>query len=84
MKQRKGVLMDIEAEAEMHQIRSFMWADNFWIMSRSKEHLEQMPKDLIEEAAKVDLEPNLQACGGRAHTLLKKRGNIKRLLQIPF
>ena len=33
-----------------------MWADNFWIMSHSKEHLEQMLKDLMEEAAKVDLE----------------------------
>ena len=34
-----------------------MWADNFWIMSNSKEHLEQMLKDFIEEAEKVDLEP---------------------------
>ena len=34
-----------------------MCADNFWIMSHSKEHLEQMVKTLIEEAGKVDLEP---------------------------
>ena len=33
-----------------------MWADNFWIISHSQEHLEQMLKDLIEEAAKVYLE----------------------------
>ena len=33
---------------------SFMWADNFWMMSHSKKHLEQMLKDLIEEAARVD------------------------------
>ena len=57
MKRRKGVLMDIEADGEVHQICSFMWADNFWIMSHSKKHLEQMLKDLIEEAAEVDLEP---------------------------
>ena len=30
-----------------HQISSFMWADNFWIMSHSKSHLEQMLRDLI-------------------------------------
>ena len=57
MEQRKGVLMNIEAEGEVHQIYRFMWADNFWIMSHSNKHLEQMLKDLIEEAAKVDLEP---------------------------
>ena len=58
MKQRKGVLMDIEAEGGgEHQICSFMWADNFWVISHSKKHLEQMLFDLIEEAAEVDLEP---------------------------
>ena len=58
MKQRKGVLMDIDEEGGgEHQICSFMWADNFWTMSQTKKHLEQMLKDLIEEAAKVDLEP---------------------------
>ena len=30
-----------------HQICSFMWADNFWIMSHSTSNLEKMPKDLI-------------------------------------
>ena len=43
-----------------------MWADNLWIISHSKKQLEQMLKDLIEEAAEVDLEPkpaSLQACG---------------------
>ena len=34
-----------------------MWADTFGIMSHTKEHLEQMLKDLIEEAGTVDLEP---------------------------
>ena len=58
MKQRKGVLMDIETKGGgEHQICSFMWADNFLMMSHSKKHLEQMVKDLIEEAARVDLEP---------------------------
>ena len=36
-----------------------MWADNFWIMSHSKRNLEQMPWDLIEEAARWDLVPKL-------------------------
>ena len=35
----------------------FMWADNIWIVSHSKENLEQMLRDLIEEASKLDLEP---------------------------
>ena len=30
---------------------------NFWIMSHSKEHMEQMLRDLIEDANKLDLEP---------------------------
>ena len=55
MMKRKGVPMD--AEEGVHQICGFMWADNFGIMSHSKEHLEQMLKDLLEEAGKVDLEP---------------------------
>ena len=54
---KKGVLLDIEEEEGVHQKCSFMWADNFWIMSQSKEHLEQMLKYLIEEASKVNLEP---------------------------
>ena len=35
----------------------FLWADNYWIMSHSKEHLEQMVEDLIEEAERCDAEP---------------------------
>ena len=46
-----------EKEEGEHEICSFMWADNFWFISHSKKHLEQMLKDLIEEAAKVDMEP---------------------------
>ena len=34
-----------------------MRVDNFWVVSHSKAHLEQMLKDLIQEAAKWDLEP---------------------------
>ena len=56
----------------MHRICSFTWADNFWIMSHSKEHLERMLKDLIEEA-NWTWNPNRRVCGGPAHTLLKKR-----------
>ena len=56
MKKRRVVLLDVEGEGA-HQICSFMCADNFGIMSHSKEHLEQMLKYLVEEAGKVDLEP---------------------------
>ena len=35
-----------------------MWADNFWVMSHSKSRLEQMLKDLIQEAKIWDLTPN--------------------------
>ena len=58
MKKRKGVLLEKEGEG-VHQIFSFVWADNFWIMSHSKEHLEQILNDLIEEAGKVGLELKL-------------------------
>ena len=34
-----------------------MLADNFWILSHSKESLEQMLRDLIEEASRWDLKP---------------------------
>ena len=56
MMKRKGVLLNVEEEG-VHHTCSCMWADNFWIMSHSKEHLEQMLKDLIEGAGKVDVEP---------------------------
>ena len=37
MKRRNGVLMDVEGEGGgKHQICSFIWADNFWIITRSK------------------------------------------------
>ena len=38
---------------------SLMWADDFWIMSHSKRNLEQMLRDLTEEAEKWDLAPKL-------------------------
>ena len=51
-----GVLLDLEGE-RAHQMCSFMWVDNFWIMSHSKSNLEQMLRDLMEEAEKWDLAP---------------------------
>ena len=36
-----------------------MLADNFWIMSHTNIHLEQMLRDLIQEAEKWDLAPKL-------------------------
>ena len=55
MRKRSGTLLGIEGEG-VHQICSIMWADSFWIMSHSKENLEQMVRDLIEEASRWDLE----------------------------
>ena len=55
-KEKKGILLDMEGE-RTHQICIFLWADNFWIMSHSKEHLEQMLRDLIEEANRWDKKP---------------------------
>ena len=42
---------------QAHQICSFMCADNYWIMSHSKTHLEQMLRGLIEDAERWVLEP---------------------------
>ena len=42
MMKREGALLDVEEG--VHQICRFMLTDNFWIMSHSKEHLEQMLK----------------------------------------
>ena len=40
-----------------HHMCSFMWADNYWILSQLKEKLEQMMKELVEEAKRWKLEP---------------------------
>ena len=53
---RMGVLSDLEGQ-RAHQICSFMWADNFWIVSHPKKHLEQTLRDLMQEAEKWDLAP---------------------------
>ena len=56
---RKEIGLHIETCQEgCHQIWRFMWADNYWILSHSKMHQEQMMmKELIEEAERWDLEP---------------------------
>ena len=54
IKERMGILMDFECE-KAHQKCSFMWADNFWIISHTEQNLEQMLRDLIEEASRWDL-----------------------------
>ena len=55
---RMGVFLDLKGR-RTHQICSFMLADNFWIMHHSKAHLEQMLRDLIQEAEEWELEPKL-------------------------
>ena len=51
-----GILLDFEDE-EADQICSLMWADNFWLVSHSKNLLEEMLQDIIEEAKRWDLLP---------------------------
>ena len=56
MRKRSDILLDFEGE-RAHQICSFTWADNFWVVSHSTETLEQMSRDLVEEASRWDLVP---------------------------
>ena len=72
-----GLLLDLTGE-KAHHICSCMWADNFWMMSHSKRNLEQMPRDLIEEAEKWDLAPK-PASLWRTRTLKRKK-DLKCLL----
>ena len=51
-----GTRMDFEGE-KAHQICSFMWVDNFWIMSHSEKNLEQMLRNMIEKVSRWDLVP---------------------------
>ena len=50
MRKRKGILLDLDEERAHHK-------DIFCVMSHSKENLEQMLRDLIEEASRWDLVP---------------------------
>ena len=64
-----------------------MWADNFWIISHAKKHLEQMLKDFIGEAAEVDLEPTQASLWWTSTYASEEKevmilGASKRLLQI--
>ena len=59
-KKKHGSLVGLQRRGEKaHQICSFMWTDNFWIVSHSKRNWEQLLRDLIEEAEKWDLAPKL-------------------------
>ena len=78
-KKGSDILLDLEGEAA-HLICSFMWADNFWIMSHSKEKLEHVLRDLIEEASRWDLEPK-RASLWRASTCDSEK-KINGMLQI--
>ena len=64
-----------EHSDESHQICGILWADNYWVILRSQEHLKHMMKDLIEEAERWDGTWNrdLQACCGQAQTLMRSR-----------
>ena len=72
VRKRMGVFKKILMDKE-HIRCTFMWADNFWIMTHSKSHLEQMLRDLIQEAEKWDLAPSRQACDGQVLMAPKRR-----------
>ena len=46
-----------ELRGESHQLCSILYANNNWAMSHSKEHLQQMISDQIEEAARCSFKP---------------------------
>ena len=69
-----GLLLDFKGETS-HQICSFVWTDNFWIMSHFQRNLERMLRDLIEHAQKWDL-----ARGGQARMSMRKKKDLKYLL----
>ena len=52
-----GVMRDLEGQKKLTRNAFFMWADNYWVTSHSKANLQQMIKDLIQEAEGWDLEP---------------------------
>ena len=51
-----GIHIQNELE-DNNQVCSFMWADNYWIMSHKKENVERMMKELVEEVERWDMEP---------------------------
>ena len=53
------VLIEKDGHAGYHQICSMLLADNYWIMSHSMLHLEQMMKQLVEELWRYDMEPKI-------------------------
>ena len=40
-----------------HQTCGILWADNYQVMSQSKDHLDQMTRELTEEAGRWELKP---------------------------
>ena len=50
-------MLDLGGQNYSNKYAVFVWADNYWVMSHWKAHLEQMMKGLIEEAETWDLEP---------------------------
>ena len=55
MRERRGILLDLEDE-RAQQMCSFMWADNFLIVSHLKENMEHILRHL-SETKKWDLTP---------------------------
>ena len=72
MEKRRAILLDLEGE-RVHQICSFMWADNFWIMSHSKEYWSKCYGTLLTKQADGTWYPNMQVCGVQVCMIQKNR-----------
>ena len=55
-KQQMEIHID-RRQGRSYQVSSIPWADNHWVMPHSEKHLEQLMKELIEEAKRWNLEP---------------------------
>ena len=64
-KEKQWVFTSLSELEDSHQVCSFMWADNYWILSHKKENAEQMTKELVEEVERWDMAPK-PVCGGQA------------------
>ena len=70
-----GLLLDFKGE-KAHQICRFTWAHNFWIVSHSKRNVEQMLRELIEEAEKWRLAPKPESLWWTSTNESDKRSEV--------
>ena len=70
---RKMLLRSETGQKGFHQICSFRWVNNYWILSQSQKILGQMVKELVEEVKRWDREPKQATCGGRVPMPARRR-----------